>query len=297
MHLESLAYSLPLWACIAVALVPPMTVVLIVRFLARSRTGDGEPGNAKQKLIGMLTTAFVFSVTFSTNTVWSQDSQVYTSANQVVQTGLAILDEVEYVAPSQVGEGEQLFTAVIQSLPSDINELTLKASPESKQAMRDFRDWSLNLDVTDSEQDIVTSLMSTMNGDWRAWLVSLNGPGVPDVIFLMIVFLGLLLVGTVAYSPLGANAKSEFASVFMFGLVVGMIQIPLWVLNSEGFVNVMASNVFDEFGAQPVSFFRLGFGLVVLVVISAAFYGLLKIVMRRHQGASPAGSETLSAEV
>lgn len=260
-----------------------MVVVLVVRLIVPGSSGDGEPSKAKQSLIGMLTTAFVFSVTFSTNTVWSQDSQIYKSANEVVQSGLAVLDEVSYTSPSEVTEGDRLFTAVIQSLPNDINELTLKASPESKQAMRDFRIWAMNLDLEGTEQDIVNSLVSTMNGDWREWLVILNGPGVPDVVFLMIIFLGLLLVGTVAFAPLGKNPKSEFLSVFMFGLAVGLIQIPLWVLNSEGFVNVMASSVFDEFSTKPVSFFRLGFGLAVLVVTSAVFYGLLTIVMRRHR--------------
>jgi hypothetical protein len=275
------AYQLPLWACIALALLPPMVIILLFRLVPHRYTADESARQKHQIVLGILSTAFVFTVSLSTNTVWSEDQQIYTSANKIVQTNLASLDQVGYAAPDELSEGQMHFRQLLEALPDDINEVSIAASSASKQQMYETQQWIASLNLPDKERTVVDGLAATLQQEWYEWLVAINASGLPDVIWMVIGVLGLLLVATVTLLPWGAQQRYETAAVFGFGLAVGILQVPLWVLNSQGFANVLAGSVFNEFTASPPAVGRLMFGVAVFALLAGAFFMVLKLVDRR----------------
>jgi lysylphosphatidylglycerol synthetase-like protein (DUF2156 family) len=98
--------------------------------------------------------------------------------------------------------------------------------------------------------------------------------------------LGLAFVGVMAWQPPSGRPRTSFVVVALSGLVVGLFQIPLFVLNSAQFAQTVARDVFDEFtGTQPSA---LGFwtGVASFVVIGALFWFVLDRLMSRISAAA-----------
>lgn len=284
-----LAYELPLWACIAIALLPPMIIVLVFRLLPLRPMFDDSARAKYQVVQAMLTTAFVFSVTLSINTVWSEDQQIYNSANKIVQTNLAILDQVEYAAPDDLAEGQAHFTALLSALPHDIDEISIAASSESKEQMHATQQWISSLTLPSADQERIDRLAHTLQEEWYQWLVAINASGLPDIIWMSIAVLAVLLLAAVSIPPLGKHPALETVLLFAFGLAVGILQVPLWVLNSQGFADLLAGSVFNEFSGSSPSVARLVTGITLTISFAVVFFVLLRWVDRRRahrQGAS-----------
>lgn len=282
MHIGYFAYQLPLWACIALALLPPMLLVLFFRLLPHRFATDDTAKAKHQIVVSLLSTAFVFSVTLSTNTVWSEDQKIYDSANHIVQTNLAILDQVGYAAPDQLSVGQEHFRNLLEALPDDINEESIAASPESKQQMRVTQQWIASLKLSGQDKEAVDALAQTLQQEWYAWLVAINASGLPDIVWLTLAVVVALLLAAVSLMPMGNHQRYETLLVFSFGLGVGILQVPLWVLNSQGFTDALAGSVFNEFTQTAPSFGRLLGGIVFALLLATLFYLVLHTLDRRH---------------
>lgn len=259
-----------------------MLLVLFFRLLPHRSATDDSAKAKHQLVVRFLSTAFVFSVTLSTNTVWSEDQKIYDSANHIVQTNLAILDQVEYAAPDQLAEGQEHFRKLLEALPDDINEVSIAASPESKKQMRDTQQWIASLNLAGQDKDVVNALAQTLQQEWYEWLVTINASGLPDIIWLTLAVVVVLLLAAVSFMPTGSHQRYETSLVFSFGLGVGILQIPLWVLNSQGFANALAGSVFNEFTQTAPSFVRLLGGIVFALFLAVIFYVVLHTLDRRR---------------
>lgn len=277
------AYQMPLWACIVVALFPPMIVAVVVRVFARPGSTD-EADSAKVdrlgRVIAILSTAFVFTVTFSTTNVWSQDSSIYDAANQMTQTSLAITQEIAYAVPEEATAADQQLEALMTAFPYDVNEVSIKASEQSVAQMREFHQWASSVSLPPDERTYVDARLTDLDREWRHWLTTLNAPGIPDVMWLLITLLGLMLVGAVALLPHGADPRHETTLLFTFAFIVGVMQVPLWVLDSMGFADVLVDAVFGEFANTTPAVDRFAFGLILIAVIGAGFFLILRLVGR-----------------
>ncbi|MFM1918344.1 MAG: hypothetical protein RJB01_1859 [Actinomycetota bacterium] len=284
------AYQLPLWACIVVALLPPLVVAVIFRLLAKPKNAadvDSASNDRYGRVIALLSTAFVFTVTFSTTNVWTQDSDIYSRANQLTQTTLAITQEIAHADPSQADESNSQLVQMMNALPFDVTVVSIQASDESIEQMREFQAWASSVNLGENERRFVDSLLGELNKDYRAWLTALNAPGVPDVMWILIATLGFMLIAAVAMLPRGPNSRSETTLLFAFAFIVGVMQIPLWVLNSMGFTSVLTESVFGQFtnAAPPID--RLAFGLALTAGLGITFWALLRLIARVRRKSGP----------
>lgn len=117
-------------------------------------------------------------------------------------------------------------------------------------------------------------------------LGSANSPGVPGVVLVVIVLLGMLLAGVMAAAPRSAQPSRAEATAIDWLMIagvaiVGLTQWSLWVLNSKEFVLSMILPYFSG-EVKSVTGFHVAVGVVVLVVplLGAAF--LLRARSRRR---------------
>jgi len=289
------AYEMPLWLCIVVALVPPMVAAVAMRLLVNPKSendADKALEDRHGRVIAILSTAFVFTVTFSTTNVWNQDEKVYESANQLTQTTLSITQTVSYALPNEADTAEAQLEAMMTAFPFDVTELSIRASPQTIHQMREFHSWVNSLPLPKSDRDIVDGLLGELDQQWRTWLTALNGAGIPDVMWLLIAILGLMLVAAVAMLPRGSDGKHETTLLFWFALIIGVMQIPLWVLNSMGFAEVLVESVFGEFVNVRPPVDRFAMGLIVTAALAAVFFLVLKLLPHVRKEAKTEDAQT-----
>jgi len=288
------AYEMPLWLCIVVALLPPMVVAVGMRLLVNPKSHGNEDKASDDRhgrVIAILSTAFVFILTFSTTNVWNQDEKVYESANQLTQSTLSIAQTVSYALPDEAEAAEAQLQAMMTAFPYDVTEVSIKASPETIRQMRDFHSWVESLPLPKSERDTVDGLLVELDQQWRTWLTSLNAAGIPDVMWLLISILGLMLVAAVAMLPRGSDGRHETTLLFWFALIIGVMQIPLWVLNSMGFAETLVESVFGQFVNVSPPVDRFALGLLLTIGLAAVFFLVLKLLAHARKQAKPVGAQ------
>lgn len=83
--------------------------------------------------------------------------------------------------------------------------------------------------------ELLTTSYSNLVQSGQDYLEALNAPGIPDVYFIAIVLVGLVVAGLIAvHSP---RVPTKFSTLMLLTAVfiVGLLQLPLWVLNSRFF--------------------------------------------------------------
>lgn len=180
-------------------------------------------------------------------------------------------------------------------MPNDVAEESIAPSPTAKEAIVEFRQWASSLQLDDGARAEVDFLSRELAEAYGERLVAINAAGIPDVMWLLIFGLGLVLIGFVSYSPPGSTPRFESMMVFLFALVVGTMQIPLWVMNSEGFAYALSQSVLGTFADSNPGLERLVFGILVLFVLGTGFYFALRRITSNAETSDPASTPERSA--
>ena len=281
MSLEAYAYTLPLWACIVVALAPPLATAIIVRWMRRGPRPPWDEATKRRQTLLVQATIFIygFLLPSAIGTVWSEDQEIYAAANTVAQDALAVVEIAKFADPDSAEGADEAMNNLLTALPRDIDTLTLRASSESQAAISAFLRWSDSLDLGTRDREIVDALASDTYQAWRAWLVALNAPGLPDVTWVLIFALGCLLVGVISAEPVPAHSRGPTLVILAYAAIIGCTQLPLWILNSESFVRNAAGTVFEEFApSEGDPLVRLVTSIVIIGGLAGVTYVVLRFV-------------------
>ncbi len=288
MFLQNALYGLPIWLCVTLAVVPPLAVIVAVTGLRRRHVDESGDRASLTALQALLSTAFVFSLTFSVQQLWSDDKAVYEKGSEVVAAVLKVERAIEGVPGVTETAADELFTTFLTLTTFDISNRSLRGDPQVAEALdvvsTALAKWDADLTEdkwSQADRALAKEGMADLEEARGAWLAAVNGLGIPDVIWINIMLLGLAFVGVMAWQPPSGRPRTSFVVVALSGLVVGLFQIPLFVLNSAQFAQTVARDVFDEFtGTQPSA---LGFwtGVASFVIIGALFWLVLDRMMSR----------------
>lgn len=288
MFLQNALYGLPIWLCVVLAVVPPLTVIVAVTALRRRHVDESGDRASLTALQALLSTAFVFSLTFSVQQLWSDDKAVYEKGSEVVAAVLKVERAIEGVSGVTETDADELFTQFLSLTTADIQNRSLRGDPQVAEAL-DVVSTALakwDAELTDdkwpqTDRALAKEGMADLEEARGAWLAAVNGLGIPDVIWINIMLLGLAFVGVMAWQPPSGRPRTSFVIVALSGLVVGLFQIPLFVLNSAQFAQTVARDVFDEFTGVQASAVGFWTGVASFVIIGALFWLVLDRMMSR----------------
>ncbi len=155
------------------ALVPPLATAIIVRWVRRGPRPPWDEATKRSQTLLVSGTVFIYGLMLPTaiSTVWSEDQEIYSAANTVTQDALAIVEVAKFADPDSAEEADEALNNLLTALPSDIDDLTLRASAESQAAISAFLRWSDSLDLGLRDREIVDKRRTpTETGDH--WLHS-----------------------------------------------------------------------------------------------------------------------------
>jgi len=232
------------------AVLPPALAAAAAFPLRRFIPDSAAVVDARNKLASLGIAAYIFTVAFSINTLWNQDIELANSAMAFDYSVSSLKDAARDHA---------------DDLPSDIDEKI--------EALRQPNVIDEGVSVRRGRDDAFDRALDELTGAWAdapaavgidlephvedAALAffklsqSANSPGVPSTILVAITLLGMWLAGVMAAAPRSAPSnRGEATSVdwMMIAavLVIGLVQWPLWVLNSKDFVLLMILPYFSE---------------------------------------------------
>lgn len=277
---QPFVYSLSVWACILLAFVPAALVAAIFRPLSVELGRDSATSSLRSALIALVSTAFVFAASLSTNTLWGNVSDVSTSVRDMAVQERELIRLVENYEGSAAADDllqlvEKYNDAVIES---ELYPGSLKGNSEINDIVEEIHDYVDDLaatsDVAKRMEDRLTDFLDSRD----TYLTALNDPGVPDNVWFAVIILGLLLVAVLALLPIGESRR--FSSLAVVGVVfaVGLIQLPMWILSSFAAVRTVAVAPLadpeqivagdSDFTSQYLVIATVFAALVCLVVIS-----------------------------
>jgi len=271
-----------------------MVVIIGVRLFRRSPLADSATLAMRATLYALLSTAFAFSVTFSVNTLWSQNTQIYDAATNMAQAGVSLAETVDEVDDKVANELVAEFKTFLEQVKADSKDISIGGAELPTKTLQGIHAKVSQLSADPDQAKRIEAAYEEIVTARQAWLRALNSPGIPDVIWLNIALLGLVFAAVVASAPPGKSQRYETGVVAMSGLVIGFFQIPLYVLNSQAFVLTLVSDIFDEFTDQYPSNRGLVTGFVSFIVIGGIFIGTMFLI-RRHQTHEESQSEPTGA--
>ena len=260
MFIENALYFFPIWISVACALLPPMVVIIGIRLFRRREITNRATLTTRGTLQALLSTAFVFSVTFSVNQLWSQNSKIYEAATEVAQSGVDLVDAVDQVDPLAADALTTQFTLFLEAADRDSLDIALSGATAATDILKDIRAELSELPADSDQAKAIDTAYESVHSARRAWIAALNAPGIPDVIWINIIVLGLVFAGVIAASPPGNYPRYETEIVALAGIVIGFFQIPLYVLNSREYVQTLTRDIFRNsptitprpWGSSPV---------------------------------------------
>ena len=302
MWLENFFYVFPVWACLAVAFIPAAITALVVRPFAKTLVEDQGTTVLRDRVFGLASTAFVFVVALSTNTLWTQDIDVATAAREMVVSSQELVlqvDREELPNEDEIIEALNGFLRAVNESETQIGPLL--GYPEVTDALKEVRALIFaNPDLIDNE-GLMESAIKQLVQDRGDYLSALNQPGVPDILWIAVVVLGLLLIATFALYPMARSRRFGTTATAVAVFAVGLIQLPMWFLNSAKKEKKMvqpylADGVGEAIPTDPTIVAQMA-ATIVVVGIGAGIAAALFYFGRRklsHHHAAPLDDEYLS---
>ena len=280
MWLENFFYEFPVWACFVIAFIPAAVTAIVVRPFARTLIEDGGTTVLRDRVFGLASAAFVFIVALSTNTLWNQDVEIANAARSMVTSGQEV---------AQTADRESLPNK--DEIEASLNEfLTLVAVNETEQgpllgdrnvnqSLRDLSEVIFGNELSDQQYSSLDQSYQTLVDDRSDYLSALNQPGVPDMLWLSVIILGLLLIATFALYPVGRSRRFSNTATAVAVFAVGLIQLPMWVLNSSEQVAKMVDpfislGVGESVATSPPIVAQLVVTVAIVTVCAAIALGL-----------------------
>lgn len=298
MRISNTVYFFPWWGLLLLATLPAALAAVAAFPLRRFIPGSDEVVDARNRLLVLGTSAYIFTLAFSVNTLWNQDTKLVTSA-------LSFDDSV-----SSLKEAARDHADV---LPADIDEkIEALRQPDviveavSELPNRDLAFYRAFDDLTGAWADVPAAVGNDLElhaedtqRDFFEFAASSNTPGVPGIMLVVIMLLGMVLAGAMAAAPLSAGlSRTEATAVdwlMIAGVViVGLVQWPLWILDSRDFV---LSIILQYFSSEMkfVTGFHWAVGAVILVVPLLGAAVLLRTRHRRHRQSQPDADQPRSS--
>lgn len=258
------------------AFFPVLLIAAVCRPLSFVLESDAGTNNLRKALTGLLVTAFAFLTSLSTNSLWSNANDVSASVRDMTVQERELMRLVENYESGNAQELEQLFVEYNQSvIETEMQPGALIGNQGINDLVQEIRDLvddaATNSDVTNRLQGRMKDFVESRDN----YLTALNDPGVPDVLWIAVVVLGIGLVGFLALIPVGNSRRFSSLVMLLIALAIGVIQMPMWVLSSYSYVELNAVPALESsFQAQPAdtSFgaqWALVFGTMLLLAIAA----------------------------
>lgn len=238
--LDDLIYALPTWVCIVVAFAPAILIALIMHPLSYELDASKNTEKLRSSLAGLVGTAFVFLVSLSTNTLWTDSSQLTGAIGDMAVQEVDLYQSVKQVAPDQaekllalIGTHNQLV------LDRELSDGALAGNAEIDRTLTEMTRLVDGLPANLQGLDRIKSDFQDFLVSRDEYLSALNFPGLPDVVWFAVVLLGMFFVALLALQRRGRSRR--FADVVMVGVVfaIGLIQLPMWTLSSYDMIERM----------------------------------------------------------
>lgn len=292
MRIANTVFFFPWWGLLLLALLPPALAAAAAFPLRKFIPDSDAVVDARTKLVLLGISAFIFTVAFSVNTVWNQDIELGNSA-------LSFDNSVSFLKEAAQDHADDLPADINEKIEAlrqpDVIDEAVSVRPRQDEAFDRAFD-ELTGAWADAPAAVAIDLKLHAEDAERAFVkfsAAANSPGVPGIILVVIVLLGMVLAGVMAAAPRSAQPSREEASsvdwLMIAGvLVIGLVQWPLWVLNSKDFV---LSMVLPYFSGEVMSLngFHVAVAAVVLVVpfLGTAFVLRARSRHRRHRRSQP----------
>lgn len=285
--LENFFYQLPIWACFAVAFVPAAVAAVVIRPFARTLVEDGGTTVLRDRVFALASTAFVFVVALSTNTLWTQDADIANAARSMVTSGQELAqttERTELQNHDQIVESLNRFLNLVADQETEVGPLL--GADDVNESLRDLREVIFSNNVSDQDYSSLDQSYQNLIEDRSDYLSSLNQPGVPDILWIAVIILGLLLIATFALYPIGRSRRFSNTATVVAVFTVGLIQLPMWVLNSSEQVAKMVDpfislGVGESVTTSPPIVAQLVVTTAVAMVGAAVALGLFVLGRRR----------------
>lgn len=293
MRIANTVFFFPWWGLLLLAVSPPALAAAAAFPLRRFIPYSDAVVDARTKLILLGISAYTFTVAFSVNTLWYQDIELGNAALSFDYSVSVLKDAAqEHADDLPAGIGERIEALRQPDVIVEVVSVLPRANQTFSQVWGELTGGWDELDGAWAQAPaaVGTELKAHAKDAERAFMQlsrSANSPGVPGIILIVIVLLGMVLSGVMAAAPRSARpSRREAIAVdwlMVAGVVIiGLTQWSLWVLNSKDFVLSMILPYFStEF--KTLTGFHMVVGAFVLVVPLLVVLGATVVLRNRSR--------------
>lgn len=301
MGFEEFVYSLPVWGILIMAFGPPVLVVLaflpVQKYIKREESSE----KIRVQLLGFASTALIFSIGFSTSSIWAQTSSSAAAARSLYSAESNLIDQVAFDSgPNQASQLTNLMTTFNEQIESEKSVPPLGTPTPALATGEEITSLVKNVASTSGNApgliDAVTAFQLSVQ-DFFANKTFGFPPTLVSIFFLSMVVAYLMVI--FPHPEAGKLGTRTYVGVGVF--LIGLIQLPLWTLNTRWFRD---RYITQSFGGRYQNQFwqETGFFVVVLTLVlvsGVGFHTYNQIKMRgttqKKSGSSESSLEDLEA--
>lgn len=294
MRISNTIFFFPWWGLLLVAMLPPALAAAAAFPLRRFIPDSDTVVDARTKLILLGISAYTFTVAFSVNTLWYQDIELGNAALRFNSSVSFLKDAARQHAdelPADIDEKIEalrhpdVITEAVSVLPRS-NETFGQAWGELTAGWNEL-DGAL-ADAPAAVEDDLTGHAEDAERAFLGLSQAANSPGVPGIIVIVIVLVGMVLAGVLAAAPRPAQPSRRESIAVDWLMVAGVViialtQWALWILDSRDFVLSMILPYFSTEFRSLTAFHMVAGALVLMVPLFAVLGVAFRLRNRSRQ--------------